>query len=52
MTSSPTPSSPSWPQFQLQFSCMPSVLSWPFASLWRSLYETRSYRVKPSWQTM
>ena len=41
--------SPSMPQFQLLLSSTPSRLPSPLASLCFSLYETRSYIVKPSW---
>ena len=39
---------PSQPQFQLSLSLDPSRLPSPLASLCFSLYETRSYSVKPS----
>ena len=42
------PSGPRCPQFQLRLSFAPSRLSSPFASLCFSLYETRSFSVKPS----
>ena len=40
---------PSTPQFHEQLSLAPSRLSSPLASLCRSLYDTRSRRVNPSW---
>ncbi len=42
--------SPSAPQFQDRLWLSPSRLSSPLASLCFSLYDTRSCRVKPSWQ--
>ncbi len=39
---------PSTPQFHDRLSLWPSLLSSPLASLWRSLYDTRSFSVKPS----
>src|SRR5260370_29276030 len=41
---------PSTPQFQLRLAPAPSQLFSPLASLCFALYETRSFRVKPSWQ--
>jgi hypothetical protein len=41
---------PSTPQFQLRLSLPPSRLSSPLAPLCLASYETRSLRVKPSWQ--
>ena len=41
---------PSTPQFQLRLSSEPSRLFSPLASLCLWLYDTRSLRVKPSWQ--
>src|SRR4029077_19028568 len=41
---------PSTPQFQLRLAPAPSQLFSPLASLCFPLYETRSFRVKPSWQ--
>src|SRR6056297_972925 len=39
---------PSSPQFQERLSLIPSRLFSPFASLCLSLYDTKSFRVKPS----
>src|ERR1700733_4690080 len=41
---------PSWPQFQLSLSLAPSRFPSPLRSLCLALNETRSLRVKPSWQ--
>src|SRR5215471_3045284 len=43
---------PSIPQFQLRLSLFPSRFCSRFASLCLQLYDTRSLRVKPSWQVM
>src|SRR5947207_13769188 len=41
---------PSTPQFQLLLSLAPSRFCSPLSSLCFSLYETRSFSEKPSWQ--